>query len=316
MAEGSSLPWHLPLMQAPIGPATTWELVAAVSAVGGLGTLAASWTELAELRGQIGRIVSATANPFCVNLVLAFDQRDRLELLLECGVPVVSFSWGIDAALIGRARQAGLTVLVQVADEYEARSAAAAGADVLIAQGVEAGGHVQGSTPLLLLVRKIRAAVALPIVAAGGIADAVAARTAIAAGAQAVACGSAFLAASEADVNPRYLARLLAAKASDTQMTGVFDIGWPHAPHRVIRNRTVTDWEQAGCPQPGTRPGEGEVIATRRGTPIVRYSDAQPTTQTEGDIDAMALYAGHSVEHLHEVASAQSITRNIADSLA
>jgi hypothetical protein len=82
-------------------------------AVGGLGTLAASWTELAELRGQIGRIVSATANAFCVNLVLAFDQRDRLELLLECGVPVVSFSWGIDAALIGRARQAGLIVLVQ-----------------------------------------------------------------------------------------------------------------------------------------------------------------------------------------------------------
>ena len=58
------------------------------------------------------------------------------------------------------------------------------------------------------------------------------------------------------------------------------------------------------------------MIASRRGTPIVRYSDAQPTTQTEGDIDAMALYAGHSVEHLREVASAQSITRNIADSLA
>jgi nitronate monooxygenase len=302
-------------MQAPIGPATTWELVAAVSAVGGLGTVAASWTHLAELRDQIGRIVSATANPFCVNLVLAFDQRDRLELLLECGVPVVEFSWGIDAALIARARQAGLTVLVQVADEQEAKSAAAAGADVLVAQGVEAGGHVQGSTPLLSLVRKIRATVDLPIVAAGGIADAIAARNAIAAGAQAVACGSAFLAASEADVNPRYLARILAAKASDTQITGIFDVGWPDAPHRVIRNRTLTDWEQAGCPPPGTRPGEREVIARRRGTPIVRYSDAQPTTQTEGEIDAMAMYAGHSVEHVREVTSARSITRNIADSL-
>jgi NAD(P)H-dependent flavin oxidoreductase YrpB (nitropropane dioxygenase family) len=315
LAEGSSLPWHLPVVQAPIGPATTWELVAAVSAVGGLGTLAASWTELAELGGQIGRIVSATANPFCVNLVLAFDQRDRLELLLECGVPVVSFSWGIDAALIGRARQAGLTVFVQVADEYEAKAAAAAGADALVAQGVEAGGHVQGSTRLLSLVRKVRAAVELPIVAAGGIADAVAARNAIAAGAQAVACGSAFLAASEADVNPRYLARILAAEASDTQVTGLFDVGWPHALHRVIRNRTLTDWEQAGSPPPGTRPGEGELIASRRGAPIVRYSDAQPTTQIEGAIDAMAMYAGHSVEHLREVASAQSITRNIADSL-
>ena len=222
------------------------ELVAAVSAVGGLGTLAASWTELAELRGQIGRIVSATANPFCVNLVLAFDQRDRLELLLECGVPVVSFSWGIDAALIGRARQAGLTVLVQVADEYEAKSAAAAGADVLIAQGVEAGGHVQGSTPLLRLVRKIRAAVALPIVAAGGIADAVAARTAIAAGAQAVACGSAFLAASEADVNPRYLARLFAAKASDTHDDG-------RLRHRLAA-RALTGSSETAPSRTGSRP--------------------------------------------------------------
>lgn len=302
-------------MQAPIGPATTWELAAAVSATGALGTLAASWTELADLSGQIERIVSATANPFCVNLVLAFDQRDRLELLLERGVPAVSFSWGIDVALIGRARQAGLTVLVQVADELEARSAAVAGADVLIAQGVEAGGHVQGITPLVPLVRAIRAGVDLPIVAAGGIADAVTARSAIAAGAQAVACGSAFLAAAEADVNPRYLARVLEAEASDTQLTGLFDIGWPHAPHRVIRNRTLTDWEQAGCPPPGTRPGEGEVIASRRGSSIVRYSDAQPTAQTEGDIEAMAMYAGRSVQHVREVASAQSIARNIADSL-
>lgn len=302
-------------MQAPIGPATTWELVAAVSAVGGLGTLAASWTELAELRGQIERIGSATANPFCVNLVLAFDQRDRLELLLERGVPVVSFSWGIDAAMIGRARHAGLTVLVQVGDEHEAKSAAAAGADVLIVQGVEAGGHVQGTTPLLSLLRKIRPAVELPIVAAGGIANAVAARSAIAAGAQAVACGSAFLAASEADVHPRYLARILAAEASDTQITGLFDIGWPHAPHRVVRNRTLTDWEQAGALPPGMRPGEGEVIARLRGTQILRYSDAQPTTQTEGDVDAMAMYAGLSVEHVREVAPAQLIARNIAHSL-
>ena len=94
-------------MQAPIGPATTPELVASVSAVGALGTVAASWTEPSKLRDQIRAIRSATSNPFCVNLVLAFDQRERLELVLAERVPVVSFSWGTDPDLIGRARAAG-----------------------------------------------------------------------------------------------------------------------------------------------------------------------------------------------------------------
>jgi len=298
-------------MQAPIGPATTSELVAAVSSVGALGTLAASWTPLDALSGQIERVRSATANPFCVNLVLAFDQRERLELLIERGVPVVSFSWGIDAALIGRARHAGLTVLVQVGDEHEADAAAAAGADALIAQGVEAGGHVQGTTPLLPLLRKIRAAVELPIVAAGGIADSAAARSAIAAGAQAVACGTAFLAASESNVHPDYLARVIAADASEAQLTGLYDIGWPDAPHRVLRNRTATEWEQAGSPPSGARPGEGEVVARRGGHVIVRYSHAQPTMETDGDVDAMAMYAGLSVAHVRDIAPAQEIARNI-----
>ncbi len=171
------LPWAVPIMQAPIGPATTVGLVAAVSAVGALGALAASWTEPAKLSDQIRAIRSATSNPFCVNLVLAFDQRERLEVVLAERVPVVSFSWGTDAELIGRARAAGAFVLVQVSDSEEATAAAVAGASGLIAQGVEAGGHVQGTTPLLTLVREISSALALPVVAAGGIADSAGAQT-------------------------------------------------------------------------------------------------------------------------------------------
>src|SRR5687768_986990 len=165
-------------MQAPIGPATTPELVAAVSATGALGALAASWTKPANLRDQIRAIRSATSNPFCVNLVLAFDQRERLDVVLAERVSVVSFSWGADAELIGRARAAGSFVLVQVSDSAQATAAAVAGADGLIAQGVEAGGHVQGTTPLLPLVREITGALALPVVASGGIADAAGARDA------------------------------------------------------------------------------------------------------------------------------------------
>jgi NAD(P)H-dependent flavin oxidoreductase YrpB (nitropropane dioxygenase family) len=305
------LPWDVPIIQAPIGPAGTPELVASVSATGALGTLAASWTEPAKLRDQIRAIRSATSNPFCVNLVLAFDQRERLEVLLAERVSVISFSWGADAALIGRARAAGAFVLVQVSDSEEATAAAGAGASGLIAQGVEAGGHVQGTTPLLTLVRELSALLALPIVAAGGIADSAGARRALTAGAHAVASGTAFLAASEADVHEHYRARLLAAGARDTELTDLFAVGWPDAPHRVIRNRTVTEWDAAGRPPPGRRPGEGDVVANRGRSQVLRYSDAQPTSATDGDIEAMAMYAGVGVGHVRCAASSAAIVAAI-----
>ncbi len=299
-------------MQAPIGPATTPELVASVSSVGALGALAASWTNPVKLSDQIRAIRSATSNPFSVNLVLAFEQRERLEVVLAERVSIVSFSWGTDAELIGRARAAGAFVLVQVSDAEEATAAAVAGANGLIAQGVEAGGHVQGTTPLLKLVREIRAAFELPVVAAGGVADSAGAQAALNAGAQAVACGTAFLVAPEADVHEHYRVRLRAARACDTDLTDLFDVGWPNAPHRVLRNRTMTEWEAAGRPPAGRRPGEGEIVAMRGRTQLMRYSDAQPTCSTDGDIESMAMYAGTGVGHVHRAASSAAIVEAIA----
>lgn len=111
VGDAVQLPWDLPIMQAPIGPATSPELVASVSVVGALGTVAASWTKPAKLRDQIRAIRSATSNPFCVNLVLAFDQRERLELVLAERVfpvpmssPLPSGSSWAASARRGRAR--------------------------------------------------------------------------------------------------------------------------------------------------------------------------------------------------------------------
>lgn len=299
-------------MQAPVGPATTPELVSAVSEVGGLGTLAASWLAPSVLREQLRAIRATTDSPFCVNLVLAFDQRARLDIVLDEGVRIVSFAWGLDAGLIAQAQTAGAVVLVQVGDVRAALDAAAVGADVVIAQGVEAGGHVQGTMPLTELLGELRSAVNLPIVAAGGIADAASARLALGAGADGVACGTAFLAAREADVHPLYLESLLRAEAEDTVLTTAFDVGWPDAPHRVIRNDTLVRWDANGKPPRGTRPGEDEVVATRDATPIVRYSDAQPTSATDGNVEAMALYAGTSVTSVRKVGSAAEIVQTIA----
>jgi nitronate monooxygenase len=309
------VPWPVAVMQAPIGPATTPELVTAVAGTGALGTLAASWTHPAKLRSQIRAIRSTLEVPFCLNLVLAFDQSERLEVSLEEGVALLSLSWGFSEELIRRAHDGGAGVLVQVGDLAGAARAAEAGADALIVQGSEAGGHVQGASPLLELVRDVRPVVDLPLVAAGGIADAVAVRRAIDAGADAVACGTAFLAAHEADVHPRYLERLIEVEAGDTVLTSIFDGGWPDAPHRVIRNETLTRWESAGRPTAGARPGEGDVVATRRGESIARYSDAQPTRETSGQVDAMAMYAGTSASSIRRSEPAATIARRLAAGL-
>lgn len=302
-------------MQAPIGPAATPELVRAVSGTGALGTLAASWTEPEVLRRQLHAVRAAGRAEYCVNLVLAFDQHERLDVVLAGGAPFVSFSWGIDGELIGAARDKGAYVLVQVGDVDSAVEAAERGAQAVIAQGVEGGGHVQGRTPILELLREIRSVLQLPIVAAGGIADVSSARAALEAGADAVACGTAYLVADEADVHPIYRDRLLRSAATDTVLTGVFDVGWRDAPHRVIRNDTYARWEAEGCPPSGRRSGEGEIVATRDGSPIERYGDAQPTRRTVGDIDAMALYAGTSVGHIRRRAGAGQITDAIARAL-
>lgn len=296
------------VMQAPIGPAATTDLVVAVSSAGGLGCLAASWTPLRALREQIGAIKRSLDRPFCVNLVMAFEQSERLELLADEQVPVISFSWGVDPEAVSRARAAGARVLVQVGDVRTGKQAAAAGAEVLIAQGVEAGGHVQARTTLHRLVRGLRRDLPHPIVAAGGIADASSAANAMAAGAQGVAAGTAFLAAHEADVHPVYREQILAARGADTVLTELFDVGWRDAPHRVLRNATVDAWVAAGRPPPGHRPGEGEPVASRSGRSIVRYSDAQPIADTDGDVSAMALYAGLGVERVARTQDAATIT--------
>lgn len=306
------IPWTVPVMQAPIGPAGTPELVAAVSQTGALGTLAASWTDPEVLRSQIRQIAAASDRPYCVNHVLAFDQRRRLDVAVEEGVRVLSFSWGIDEAMIRRAQRGGAVVLVQIATVEDAIRAVSAGTDMIIAQGVEAGGHVESTTPLLDLLAAVRPQVRVPIVAAGGIAEPVTARRAIAAGADVVAGGTAFLVAREADVHPHYLDRLLNARADDAVLTQLFDEGWPDAPHRVLRNETMARWEDAGKPRPGARPGEGDVVGQRARQPLIRYSDAQPTQNTTGDIEAMAMYAGQSVDGVERIGSAASIVDRIA----
>jgi NAD(P)H-dependent flavin oxidoreductase YrpB (nitropropane dioxygenase family) len=200
--------------------------------------------------------------------------------------------------------------MVQAGDVGTGVDAVRSGADAVIAQGVEAGGHVQSRAPLHRLVRELRSELPQhPLLAAGGIVDAASAEAA--AGATGVVAGTAYLLAEEADVHPVYRDRLLRAGASDTCLTGVFAGGWPDAPHRVLVNETVRLWKAAGSPPSGRRPGEGDVIARHGSHAIVRYSDAQPTRETVGDVADMALYAGAAVDRARRVETAASMTARL-----
>jgi NAD(P)H-dependent flavin oxidoreductase YrpB (nitropropane dioxygenase family) len=154
-----------------------------------------------------------------------------------------------------------------------------------------------------------------PVVAAGGIADGRGLAAALALGAAGAWIGTRFLVSHEAAIHPRYRERVLQANESDTVfLENLFDVGWPNAPHRTLKNQTVAAWETAGCPPSGKRPGEGEVIGTSGSIGrIVHYQSYTPGPDVEGDIDIMSLWAGQSVGLVSKLQSAGDIVREIAD---
>jgi nitronate monooxygenase len=153
------------------------------------------------------------------------------------------------------------------------------------------------------------------VVAAGGIADGRGLAAVLALGASGAWIGTRFLASLEAAIHPHYRDRLLRASENDTVfLEELFDVGWRNAPHRVLRNKTIDEWEAAGRPPSGARPGEGEVIASSRlAGEIVRYQSFTPGADVEGDIDALSMWAGQSVGLISQVKPAGEIVREIVE---
>jgi nitronate monooxygenase len=302
-----------PIVLAPMGGAVTPRLAAAVSEAGGLGMLPLTWTAPDEIAAILDETRGRTDRPFGVNLGLAWDQRERLTSALAAGVRVVSFFWGDAHTLVDEAHEAGAIVFVTVGTADEGRAAVAAGADVVVAQGWEAGGHVWGTVSTLALVPRVADAVApAPVVAAGGIADGRGLAAVLALGAAGAWVGTRFLAAREAAIHRDYRQRILAAGEADTFYGTLFDRGWPDAPHRILRNSTVEAWERAGQPAVGSRPGEDDEPASRSdGSPINRYAASTPTAAMTGDIEPLPHWAGQGVGLVTREESAAEIVHSL-----
>lgn len=289
-----------PIQMVGIPGIATAELVAAVSNAGGLGMLSAAMLEPAQLDALIDAVQARTDRPFGVNFLIPFLDRDCLALAAR-RVRLVEFFYGTPGfELVRKAQANGALCAWQTGSVAEAELAARAGCDVVILQGVEAGGHIRGKERLASMRAAALARVSRPLLFAGGIASGRDLAEALTSGAAGVRIGTRFVTARESGVHPQYAARLLAAQAGDTVITERFSVMWPDAPHRVLASSLAAVEAAEGD-------AVGEFRLGDRVLPVPRGSVLAPDTGTTGNVEAMALYAGESVGAVHARQAAADI---------
>jgi NAD(P)H-dependent flavin oxidoreductase YrpB (nitropropane dioxygenase family) len=247
-----------------------------------------------------------TSRPVGVNFLIPFLDRTCVELA-AARARVVEFFYGEpDATLVELVHASGGLASWQVRSPEEALAAATVGCDFIVAQGVEAGGHVRGRIGLLPLLSEVLDSVAIPVLAAGGIGTGRAMAAALVAGADGVRIGTRFVASTESEAHPAYVDALLAATARDTIVTEAFSVGFPNAPHRVLRS----------CIQ-AAEAFKGEIVAEQllgdQRMPVPRLAPRIPSRTTTGTIAAMSLAAGESVGAVQHIQPAAEILRDLVE---
>ncbi|HJP77231.1 MAG TPA: nitronate monooxygenase [Pseudonocardiaceae bacterium] len=308
----------VPVAQAGMGPVARGRLAAAVANAGGLGTIGLLPPH--HLRAAIRQVrADAPGRTVAVNLLMPIVRRAQIEVCLAERVDVVVIAFGGNAALVRELRQAGVFVLVMVGTENQARLAIGWGADGLIAQGREAGGHVVGTMPALdFLPRALAIAAGRPVLLAGGIATAEDTATALACGASAIVAGTRFLLTEESEAHSAYRQRVLAADT--TIETTLFGLGWP-ARHRVIPNAATTRWCHAdgsarrlpALINAGSAPlarimpaSSGNALLARQRPGFPLFTPMPPLRgAAENLVDVAALYAGESALRMDTVLPAK-----------
>ena len=239
---------QLPIFQAGMSTYTTPELVAAVSNAGGLGIIGGLFRDADELREEILKVRQLTSRPFGVNHVVSQLDSGAIDVTLELRVPVLSLAWGKADEIVRRAHDAGMKVIHQANTPEEAGRAASDGADVIVAQGAEGGGHVGAMSTLPLVPQVIDVVNGVPVLAAGGIADGRGLAAVLMLGAQGALIGTRFLATPEARGRGHSKDVILNALGSQTVASKFFDdvlgLRWPGALVRSIRNPLLDRWAQ------------------------------------------------------------------------
>lgn len=299
---------EIPILLAGMGGVARSELAIAVARAGGFPTLGMVRESPQLIASEVAAYRRGSDRPFAVNLIPAATDRDlltaQMETCLELGVTIFSFFWDVVPEAVARAKRAGCTVLHQVGTLECARDAEAAGADILIAQGVEAGGHVHGRTGTFTLGAALIGKTELPVVLSGGITTGTQFAEALELGACGIQCGTAFLATHEAFAHDYHKQRLIDASAEDTVLTDAFVLNWPAGAAVRVLNNSVT--KALGPTLIGHDPSgiRHEIIAHDEGIPRLLQSTDSPLRTTTGELERMPLYAGMGVGTIREIGDA------------
>ncbi|MFF3322359.1 NAD(P)H-dependent flavin oxidoreductase [Streptomyces sp. NPDC002889] len=292
---------ELPVICAPLGPWDEVRLAAAVCEAGGLGSLGTAVRAVPDLQRQWSQLRRLTDRPFAINHTTRPFTEDTFQATIEERPAVISFHLAVAPDLIARAHDAGILWIQQVMDSRQAVEALDAGADVLVAQGGEAGGHGGDVSTLVLVPQVVDLAGDTPVIAAGGIADGRGLAAALMLGAQGVSMGTRFLASAEMNVSDAWKQRIVAADAVDAVKAANSD--------RIL--------------PPYTRPGSYGVPRTLR-TPLVdtlreRPEDIDPDEVVphlmeavrKGRGDEYLPFTGQSAALVHEILPAGEIIRAV-----
>lgn len=308
----------VPVVQGPMGGITGPELVAAVANAGALAMLPIWMTSIKNAVAIIKNTQQLTSRPFAVNLRADLSQLKHIEAAIDNGVSIIHLFWGDPGPSMSVIHSADVKVIATVDSVERATLAVDSGVTAVIAQGVEAGGHVLSDTPIEELLTSVLAVAGdVPVIAAGGCANGRDAKKLLAMGAAGVLFGTRFAVSEESEAHPVYKKALLDAGENSTVRSLCFDGMWPEAPHRTLINSTYINWNEAGRPNPGNRPGEGDVVMrTVSGQELRRYHVSTPGSAMVGDILAGAMYAGTGVARIDDCPGAATIVSRIAKELA
>ncbi|MEO6972953.1 MAG: nitronate monooxygenase [Rhodoferax sp.] len=291
-----------PIVLAPMAGVSGGHLAAAVSNAGGLGLVGGGYGNPAWLRKEMFRAKEATQRPWGVGLITWAVDLGVIELVLGYQPDAVMLSFGDPRPYGAIIKAAGCRLICQVQDLDEARLAVQAGADVVVAQGTEAGGHGGGRATLPLVPAVVDTVAPTPVLAAGGIADGRGLAAALALGAHGALIGTRFYASTEALGRQRAKQRIVAARGHETLRTRVFDIvrgyGWPQGYYgRALHNEFVTRWSGR----------EEELIEA---LPMERtvYHEAMG----DGNLDTTVVWAGEAVDLIHSVDDAATLVARIS----
>jgi NAD(P)H-dependent flavin oxidoreductase YrpB (nitropropane dioxygenase family) len=304
-----------PIVNAGMAMIARPALAAAVCGAGGLGTIRSDINPPDVLRDLVRQTKTLTKRPFGVDLIGDFVTDEHVSVLIEEQVALAIFFWTLPTREhVERLKLAGIKVWMQVGRVAEADQAAALGADALIVQGAEAGGHNRAEASIMTLFPRVRRRFpGLPLLAAGGIVDGTTMAAALVLGADAVWCGSRFLASQEADAHDAYKDRVMSADVGDTAILSIYGPEWPDQAMRVIVNDGAR--VALGREADAIRDAKGQIIGSTvlngQKIPLPRYSAILPTREFDGDIEQTCLTAGQSAGNIDHILPAGEIVRRM-----